>query len=220
MSKTLYLELNDRSRKIFKNVIELYLESGEAIGSETLSNKLGINISASAIRSIMANLQKEGLLFAPHKSAGRLPTDKGMRYFVDGLLEFGRLSKSEREKIKSQCQSRGASFEDVLNEASKTLSGLSKCAGFVVAPKYQNKIKHIEFIKLSPNQIMSIVANENGLIENRILDSNINYNERFVFDYNVKFTDCDLSRICLGQYPRTKYNIQIKHYTKVMMLGG
>ena len=177
MSKTLYLELNDRSKQIFKIVIESYLKSGEPIGSKTLSNKLGINISSSAIRSIMANLQKEGLLFAPHVSAGRLPTDKGMRYFVDGLLEFGRLSKNELEKINNQCQSKGRSFEDVLDEASKTLSGLSKCAGFVVAPKYHNKIKHIEFIKLNSNQIMSIVANENGLVENRILDSNSNYSE-------------------------------------------
>ena len=140
MSKTLYLELNDRSKQIFKSVIESYLESGEPIGSETLCKKLGINISASTIRSIMANLQEEGLLFAPHISAGRLPTDKGMRYFVDGLLEFGRLSKRECERIKSQCQSKGASFDDVLDEASRTLSGLSKCAGFVVAPKYQTKL--------------------------------------------------------------------------------
>ena len=117
MSKTLYLELNDRSKQIFKSVIEAYLTSGEPIGSKTLSNKLGFNISSSAIRSIMANLQKEGLLFAPHVSAGRLPTDKGMRYFVDGLLEFGRLSKKECETIKSQCQLKGTSFEDVLDEA-------------------------------------------------------------------------------------------------------
>ena len=199
MSKTLYLELTDKSKKIFKSVIELYLESGEPIGSETLSNKLGLNISASSIRSIMANLEKDGLLFAPHVSAGRLPTDKGMRYFVDGLLEFGRLSKNERETIKNQCQSKGVSFEDVLDEASRTLSGLSKCAGFVVAPKYQNKIKHIEFIRLSSNQIMSIVANENGLVENRILDSTNNYNDntlKQVSNYlNSKFSGKTIDEI-------------------------
>ena len=177
MSKTLYLELSEKSKHVFKSVIKSYLETGEPVGSETLSKKIGINISASAVRSILANLQKNGLLFAPHISAGRLPTDEGMRYFVDGLLEFGRLSKQERESIKSQCQSKGASFEDILNEASKTLSGLSKCAGFVVAPKYQNKIKHIEFVKLNTNQVMSVIANENGLVENRILDSNHNYHD-------------------------------------------
>lgn len=199
MSKTLYLELSHLSKQIFKSVIESYLKTGEPVGSETLSKKLGINISASSIRSIMANLQKEGLLFAPHVSAGRLPTDKGMRYFVDGLLEFGRLSKVERETIKNKCQSKGISFEDILNEASKTLSGLSKCAGFVVAPKYQNKIKHIEFIKLSSNQIMSIVVNENGLVENRILDSTNDYDEqtlRQVSNYlNSKFSGNTIDEI-------------------------
>ena len=199
MSKTLYLELSDRSRRIFKSVIETYLESGEPIGSETLSKKLGDSFSPSTIRSIMANLQKEGLLFAPHISAGRLPTDKGMRYFVDGLLEFGRLSKNERETIQNQCQSKGITFEDVLDKTSKTLSGLSKCAGFVVAPKYQNKIKHIEFIRLSSNQVMSIVANENGLVENRILDTNNNYNDntlRQVSNYlNSKFSGKTIEEI-------------------------
>ena len=156
MSKTLYLEISNKSKQVFKSFIELYLESGQPVGSDTLSKKLGINISSSNIRSIMANLQKEGFLFAPHVSAGRLPTDKGMRYFVDGLLEFGRLSKKERETIRGQCKSKGVSFEDILDEASKTLSGLSKCAGFVVAPKYQNKIKHIEFIKLSSNQTIIV----------------------------------------------------------------
>jgi len=199
MSKTLYLELSDRSKQIFKGVIESYLDSGEPVGSEALSKKLGINISTSTIRSIMANLQKEGLLFAPHISAGRLPTDKGMRYFVDGVLEFGRLSKSERETIKNQCRSKGISFEDVLDEASKILSSLSNCAGFVVAPKYQNKIKHIEFIRLSSNQIMSIVANENGLVENRILDSNNSYSEntlKQVSNYlNSKFSGKTIDEI-------------------------
>ena len=157
----------------------------------------------------MSNLQDEGLLFAPHVSAGRLPTDKGMRYFVDGLLEFGRLSKNERETIKNQCQSKGISFEDVLDKASKTLSGLSKCACFVVAPKYQNKIKHIEFIRLSSNQVMSIVANENGLVENRILDSSNNYNEdtlREVSNYlNSKFRGKTIEEI------KRKINIEIKN---------
>ena len=199
MSKTLYLELSDRSKQIFKSVIESYLESGEPVGSETLSKKLGIEISASAIRSILSNLQKEGLLFAPHVSAGRLPTDKGMKYFVDGLLEFGRLSKNECQTIKNQCKSKGVYFEDILDKASKTLSGLSKCAGFVIAPKYQNKIKHIEFIRLSSNQIMSIVVSENGLVENRILDSNNNYNDntlKQVSNYlNSKFVGKTLDEI-------------------------
>jgi len=177
MNKNLYVELSERSKKILKSVVETYLETGEPAGSETILKKVGIDLSASSIRTILANLQKDGLLYAPHTSAGRLPTDKGMRFFVDGLLEFGRLSKSEQENIKNQCQSKGSSFQEVLNEASKTISGLSNCAGIVVAPKFQNKIKHIEFIKLNSNKIMSIIASENGLVENRILDSKTNYND-------------------------------------------
>ena len=191
--------MSNRSKQIFKSVIESYLETGEPVGSETLSQKLGIKISASAIRSILANLQKEGLLFAPHISAGRMPTDKGMRLFVNGLLEFGRLSKNEQETIKTQCQSKGTSFPEVLDEASKMLSGLSRCAGFVVAPKLQNKIKHIEFIKLNSNQVMSIIASENGLVENRILDSNNYYNEstlKQVSNYlNAKFSNNTIDEI-------------------------
>jgi len=177
MSENLYVELSDRSKQIFKSVVETYLKTGSPSGSETILKKGGVNLSSSSIRLILANLQKEGLLFAPHTSAGRLPTDKGMRFFVDGLLEFGRLSKNEKENIKNQCQSRGSSFQEVLNEASKTISGLSNCAGIVVAPKFLNKIKHIEFIRLNSNQIMSIIASENGLVENRILNSKNNYNE-------------------------------------------
>jgi|TARA_B110000438_G_scaffold298999_1_gene348305 heat-inducible transcriptional repressor len=199
MSKNLYLELSDRSKQIFKGLVENYLETGDPAGSQTILKKIGINISAASIRSILANLQKEGLLYAPHTSAGRLPTEKGMAFFVDGLLEFGRLTKNEQESIKSQCQSKGSSFEDVLDRASKTISGLSNCAGIVVAPKYQNKIKHIEFIKLSSNQIMSIIACENGIIENRILDVKNDYKEsnlKQVSNYlNSKFMGSTIENI-------------------------
>ena len=199
MSKNLYLELNDRSKQIFKGVVESFLETGDPSGSETILKKVGINISSASVRSILADLQKEGLLYAPHISAGRLPTDKGMSFFVNGLLEFGRLTKSEQENIKNQCQSRGSSFQEVLDEASKTISGLSNCAGIVVAPKFQNKIKHIEFIKLNTNQIMSIIASENGLVENRILDSKNDYNDNIlkqVSNYlNSKFSGQTIDEI-------------------------
>ena len=113
MSKNLYLELSNRSKQILKGVVESYLETGDPAGSETILKKVGIKISSSSIRSILAELQKQGLLYAPHISSGRLPTDKGMRFFVDGLLEFGRLSKSEQENIKSQCKSKGHLFKEL-----------------------------------------------------------------------------------------------------------
>ena len=180
MSENLYVELSDRSKQIFISVVETYLETGSPSGSETILKKGGIDLSSSSIRLILANLQKAGLLFAPHTSAGRLPTDKGMRLFVDGLLEFGRLTKDEQENIKQQCLSKGASFQEVLNEASKMISGLSNHAGIVVAPKYQNDIKHIEFIRLNQNQVMSIIASTTGQVENRIFDDTGNYSDNIL----------------------------------------
>ena len=177
MSENVYVELSDRSKQIFKSVVETYLKTGSPSGSETILKKGGIDLSSSSIRLILANLQKQGLLFAPHTSAGRLPTDKGMRLFVDGLLEFGRLTKAEQENIKQQCLSKGALFQDVLEEASKMISGLSNHAGIVVAPKYQNNIKHIEFIRLNDTQVMSIIASTAGQIENRIMDDEGSYSD-------------------------------------------
>ena len=180
MPENLYVELSDRSKQIFKTVVETYLKTGHPSGSETILKKGGIDLSSSSIRSILAELQNEGLLYAPHTSAGRLPTDKGMRLFVDGLLEFGRLSKDEQENIKQQCESKGSSFQDVLDDASKLISGLSNHAGIVVAPKYQNKVKHIEFIRLSSSQVMSIIASTDGQIENRIIQDNGVYSDNIL----------------------------------------
>ena len=199
MSENLYAELNDRSKQIFKSVVETYLETGSPSGSETILKRGDVDISSSSIRAILSNLQKEGLLFAPHTSAGRLPTDKGMRFFVDGLLEFGRISKSEKESIKQQCLSKGKSYQEVLDEASKTISGLSNYAGIVIAPKYQKKIKHLEFIRLNKTQIMSIIAYENGEIENRIINDQGKHNSSMLQQtsnyLNSKFQNKNINEI-------------------------
>ena len=199
MSENVYVELSDRSKQIFKSVVETYLKTGSPSGSETILKKGGIDLSSSSIRLILANLQKQGLLFAPHTSAGRLPTDKGMRLFVDGLLEFGRLTKAEQENIKQQCLSKGALFQDVLEEASKMISGLSNHAGIVVAPKYQNNIKHIEFIRLNDTQVMSIIASTTGQIENRIMDDEGSYSDTLLREIsnflNYKYSNKSIDEI-------------------------
>jgi heat-inducible transcriptional repressor len=199
MSENVYVELSDRSKQIFKSVVETYLKTGSPSGSETLLKKGGIELSSSSIRLILANLQKQGLLFAPHTSAGRLPTDKGMRLFVDGLLEFGRLTKIEQENIEQQCLSKGALFQDVLDEASKMISGLSSHAGIVVAPKYQNNIKHIEFIRLNDTQVMSIIASTTGQIENRIMDDEGSYSDTLLREVsnflNSKYSNKNIDEI-------------------------
>ena len=199
MSENLYVELSDRSKQIFKSVVETYLKTGSPSGSETILKKGGVNLSSSSIRLILANLQKEGLLFAPHTSAGRLPTDKGMRFFVDGLLEFGRLTQDERDNIKQQCLSKGTSFQEVLDESSKVISGLSNHTGIVIAPKYQYSIKHIEFIRLNSSQVMSIIASANGQIENRIIDDRGRYSDnilREISNYlNTKYLNKNIGEI-------------------------
>src|ERR1700687_761437 len=127
--------LHARSPGLRRGVVEQYVEPGEPVGSRTLSRRLPISLSPATIRNVMADLTDAGLLFAPHTSAGRLPTDRGLRLFVDGLLHFGELGEAEREAITAALATSGRSLEDPLAEASTMLSGLSQGAGLVLAPK-------------------------------------------------------------------------------------
>lgn len=163
-------ELNERSREIFRQVVDAYVETGEPIGSRTLSRRLGLNLSAATIRNVMADLEELGLLYSPHTSAGRLPTDAGLRLFVDGLLEIGDMSDAERQSIEAKCASSNRTVADVLEEATTALSGLSRCAGLVVAPKTDRPLKHIEFVHLSPGRALVVLVSEGGLVENRVIE--------------------------------------------------
>ena len=195
----LYSNINERSKLIFKKLVETYLKTGSPSGSETIMKMGGLDLSSASIRSILSDLQKEGLLYAPHRSAGRMPTEKGMRFFVDGLLEFGRISKTEKEAIQQQCTSKGKSYEEVLNIASKAISGLSNYAGIVIAPKFQKNLKHLEFIRLNKTQLMLILAYENGEIENRIIEDGDKYNSALLLQASnyltSKFHNKNISQI-------------------------
>lgn len=162
--------LNDRSREIFRHIVDAYVETGEAVGSRTISRRLGMTLSPATIRNVMADLEESGLLYAPHTSAGRVPTEAGLRLFVDGLLEIGALSREERENIDGRCAASGRSVTSVLEEATTMLSGLSRCAGLVVAPKTEAALKHIEFVQLGPGRALAVMVTENGMVENRVLD--------------------------------------------------
>jgi heat-inducible transcriptional repressor len=118
----------------------------------------------------MADLEEAGLLFAPHTSAGRLPTERGLRLFVDGLLEFGDLTESEREAIAARCAATGRSFQDTLAEAGQMLSGLAGAAGLVVAPKSDGAIRHIEFVGLGPGRALVVLVDQFGQVENRVIE--------------------------------------------------
>ncbi|MEQ8964755.1 MAG: heat-inducible transcriptional repressor HrcA [Azospirillaceae bacterium] len=163
-------QLGERSREIFRHIVDAYVETGEPIGSRTLSRRLGMNLSAATIRNVMADLEEAGLLKAPHTSAGRLPTDAGLRLFVHGLLEVGDVSDEERANIEAQCASAGRTMPQVLEEATTVLSGLSSCAGLVLAPKTDRPLKHIEFVNLGPGRAMVVLVTDGGVVENRVVD--------------------------------------------------
>ncbi len=162
--------LNARAREVLRHIVETYVSSGGAVGSRTLSRMDEIDLSPATIRNVMADLEDAGLLYARHTSAGRLPTDAGLRMFVDGLLEVGRLSAEERERIEAQCAASGRSVEQVLTQASQSLAGLSHQVGLVVAPKSESALQHIEFVGLGPGRALVVMVLRNGIIENRIID--------------------------------------------------
>ena len=162
--------LNDRSREIFMKIVESYVETGDPIGSGMLSKQLSTSLSPATIRNVMADLESFGLLYAPHTSAGRIPTDYGLKLFVDGLLEIGNLSSEERKNLELRLAGTGKSVEEMLEEAGSTLSGLSNCAGLVMVPTTQSPLKHIEFIHLSPGRALVVLVTSEGVVENRIIE--------------------------------------------------
>ena len=164
-------ELNERSREILRHIVESYVESGEPIGSRTLAKRLNLALSPATVRNVMADLEEAGLLFSPYTSAGRLPTDAGLRLFVDGILEIGNLTEEERKSIEVQCAGSPNSLEGLLEDATSALSGLSRCASLVLAPKTANKLRHIEFVNLSPGRALVVLVTEGGIVENRIIQT-------------------------------------------------
>jgi heat-inducible transcriptional repressor len=163
-------ELNERSREIFRMIVDAYVATGEPVGSRTLSRRLTQNLSPATIRNVMADLEEAGLLYSPHTSAGRLPTEAGLRLFVHGLLEIGRLAEDERRNIESLCAARGKSIAQALEEATSALSGLSHCAGIVIVPKRERALKHLEFVNLGPGRALVVLVTEDGLVENRVIE--------------------------------------------------
>ncbi|MGE0223488.1 MAG: heat-inducible transcriptional repressor HrcA [Acetobacteraceae bacterium] len=163
--------LDARSAAVLREIVEQYVETGDPVGSRTLSRRLPMNLSPATIRNVMADLTESGLLFAPHTSAGRLPTEQGLRLFVDGLLHFGELTEEERESISAALAASGRSLEDTLAEASSMLSGLSAAAGLVLAPKTEGALRHIEFVPLGPGRALVVLVAADGHVENRVIET-------------------------------------------------
>jgi heat-inducible transcriptional repressor len=172
-SNTLSLsDLDRRSREIFRSIVETYLETGEPVGSRNISRNPSISLSPASIRNVMSDLEHMGLLHSPHTSAGRLPTEIGLRFFVDALLEVGDLTQAERRQIDVQVKAsqQTNSAEHVLTEASQMLSGLSMGAGVVLTHKSDMRLKQVEFVRIEPLKALAILVGEDGSVENRVIE--------------------------------------------------
>jgi heat-inducible transcriptional repressor len=165
-------QLSERSREIFRLIVESYLATGEPVGSRNLSRILPMTLSPASVRNVMSDLEQLGLVYAPHTSAGRLPTEVGLRFFVDALMQIGDLTERDRKAIEAQVAASGQSksVEGVLTEASGLLSGLSRAAGVVLTAKANPRLKHVEFVRLEPERALVILVGEDGQVENRVLN--------------------------------------------------
>ena len=162
-------QLNERSRDIFRQIVESYLATGEPAGSRNISRLITTPLSPASVRNVMSDLEQLGLIYAPHTSAGRLPTELGLRFFVDALMEIGDLGESDRRDMEAKVAAAGKSMEAVLNEASGMLSGLTRAAGVVMVAKSNVRLKHIEFVRLDLERALVVLVSEDGQVENRII---------------------------------------------------
>ncbi|MFW2851490.1 heat-inducible transcriptional repressor HrcA [Sphingomonas sp. TX0543] len=161
-------ELSDRARDVFRRVVDSYLDSGVPVGSRTLA-QAGLNLSPASIRSVLAQLETIGLLAAPHTSAGRMPTELGLRLFVDGMMQVSEPSREERATIEARAAAAGP-VEEALAATTSALSGLSACAGLVMVPKNEQVLRSIGFVPLSRTQALAVLVSEDGAVENRVIE--------------------------------------------------
>lgn len=162
-------ELTDRARDIFRLVVEDYLDSGQPVGSKAIANHGGVNLSPASIRSVLAELEGLGLLEAPHTSAGRMPTESGLRLFIDAMMQVGEPTREERAAIEQRLKEPGP-IEQALEEASALLSDLSGAAGMVMVPRREARLAQLNLVPLSPGRAMMVLVGEDGQVENRVLE--------------------------------------------------
>ncbi|SNY90471.1 heat-inducible transcription repressor HrcA [Cohaesibacter sp. ES.047] len=165
--------MDDRLKDIFRTIVESYLETGDPVGSRNISKALPISLSPASVRNVMSDLEQLGLVYSPHTSAGRLPTELGLRFFVDAMMEFGDLSNDERRIIERQMASSHApeaGVENLLTKASQMLSGMSSGAGLVLSSKQDKRLKHVEFVRLETTKALVILVDEDDRVENRLID--------------------------------------------------
>ncbi len=169
MAPTPITELSERARDVFRMVVENYLGEGAPVGSRTISKLPGVNLSPASIRNVMQDLEELGLLAHPHTSAGRIPTESGLRLFVDGMMQAAEPSAEERAAIEGRIRTTGP-IEEALAAATAALSGLSACAGIVLVPKREPVLKQMALVQISPGQALAVMVGGDGSVENRVVD--------------------------------------------------
>ncbi len=167
---TMLTELTDRYKEVLRTIVDAYLEHGEPIGSRTIAKNLTESLSAATIRNVMADLEDLGLLYAPHISAGRLPTQSGLRLFVDGLMEMRPIAQTDMQTINALAGSSDITEKDVYEKASGLLSSMSSCASILAAPTRDKSLRQIEFLQLSPGRVLIVLVSEDGMVENRVME--------------------------------------------------
>lgn len=164
--------LNERSRKILEAIIEDHIASAEPVGSRTITRRHGLGLSPATVRNVMSDLEEMGYLVAPHTSAGRIPTEKGYRFYIDSLLRIRALTAQQKERIRRYYRRRGLRADELLREAGRVLSNLSHYTGIVMAPPFTSSVfRHIEFVRLSQGRILAIFVAETGLVQNKVIET-------------------------------------------------
>jgi len=166
------VELSDRSRKILEAIIEDYIATAEPVGSSAVARRHSLTLSPATVRNVMANLEEMGLLVSPHTSAGRIPTEKAFRFYVDSLVALRQVTRDEKKQIIRRCRRAGAGVSDILKETSRAISSISNYMGLVVAPSFtSNVFRHIEFLRIGIRKILAILVSGNGVVQNRLVET-------------------------------------------------
>jgi heat-inducible transcriptional repressor len=165
-------DLSERGKQVLEAIIEDYIDTAEPVGSRTISRKRGFGLSPASVRNVMADLEEMGFLASPHTSAGRVPTDKAYRFYVDSLLEVSNLDGVSKEILERRCAVTGSDVAELLKQTSRTLSFLSSYTGIVLAPHFnQTTFRHIDFIKLGGKRVLAILVGQNGLVQNKLVET-------------------------------------------------
>lgn len=165
------VKLTDRGQKILEAIIEEYIATAQPVGSKALTQNQGIKLSPASVRNVMAELEDLGYLVSPHTSAGRIPTEKGYRFYVDTILRVSEMDRRQQDRIELQYRQQGLQMTDMLREASRTLSSISHYTGLVMIPRLKATIfRHIEFVKLSPRLILAVFVTQSGLVQNKLVE--------------------------------------------------